>query len=62
MSKKTDPNQGAMSPETTDGSDDPIGACRFTNASGQSVCLDNVTKSECDQILNSIFIEGGACE
>lgn len=42
--------------------DDPIGACQFTNASGQPVCLDDVKKSECAQIPNSIFIEGGSCE
>jgi len=42
--------------------DDPIGACQFTSGSGQLVCLDNVRKSQCDQIANSIFIEGGTCE
>jgi hypothetical protein len=42
--------------------DDPIGACQFTNAAGQLVCLDNMKKSECDQIQNSIFIEGGSCQ
>ncbi len=42
--------------------DDPIGACQFTNSSGQLVCLDNVRKSQCDQIPNAIFVEGGSCE
>lgn len=42
--------------------EDPIGACQFTNASGQLVCIDNMKKTECDQIQNSVFIEGGSCE
>jgi len=62
MNKKTDPNQAATPVVSTGSDDDPIGACQFTNASGQPVCLDNVRKSECDQIPNSIFIEGGSCE
>lgn len=42
--------------------EDPIGCCKYVNASGQLVCQDNMKKSECDQIPNSIFIEGGSCD
>lgn len=58
-SKKTGNSQTQNDAANDD--DDPIGACQFTNASGQIVCLDNMRKSECDQIANSIFIEGGRC-
>lgn len=62
MSKKADTSQSKTSAEADASDGDPIGCCQYTNASGQPVCLDNVRKSECDQILNSIFIEGGSCE
>jgi len=60
--KKDEANKANTPAEATTNADDPIGACQFTNASGQPVCLDNVRKSECDRIPNSIFIEGGSCE
>jgi hypothetical protein len=59
MNKKSVATQATAPAEATTSDDDPIGSCQYTNASGQPVCLDNVRKSECDQILNSIFIEGG---
>ena len=59
--KSSQPNKPETPAEVT-ADDDPIGACQFTNASGQPVCLDNVRKSECDRIVNSVFIEGGSCE
>jgi hypothetical protein len=63
MNKKSVATQATIPAEATTSDDnDPIGACQYTNALGQPVCLDNVKKSECDQILNSIFIEGGSCE
>jgi hypothetical protein len=55
-------NKAETPAEVTANDDDPIGACQFTNASGQPVCLDSVRKSECDRIMNSVFIEGGSCE
>jgi len=55
-------NKAEMPAEVTADDDDPIGACQFTNASGQPVCLDNVRKSECDRFANSVFIEGGSCD
>jgi hypothetical protein len=60
--KKGETNKANAPSEVNANDDDPIGACQFTNASGQPVCLDNVRKSECDRIANSIFIEGGSCE
>ena len=60
--KKDEADKANTPAEVTANADDPIGACQFTNASGQPVCLDNVRKSECDRIPNSIFIEGGSCE
>jgi hypothetical protein len=60
MSKDTKSDETVGKQKAAD--DDPIGSCQFTNASGQLVCLDNVKKSECDQIQNSVFIEGGSCQ
>jgi hypothetical protein len=60
--KKGPPNKADTRTKATAADDDPIGACQFTNASGQPVCLDNVRKSECDRFANSVFIEGGSCE
>jgi hypothetical protein len=42
--------------------DDPIGACQFTNSSGQLSCVDNITKSECAKLKNSIFLVGESCQ
>jgi hypothetical protein len=61
MGKKSE-QPSTTPPTTSESNDDPVGCCMFTNASGQRVCLDNVKKSECDQIQNSIFIEGGTCD
>jgi hypothetical protein len=60
--KNGETNKASTPAEATVNDDDPIGSCQFTNASGQPVCLDNVRKSECDRIANSIFVEGGSCE
>lgn len=57
----SDPEKRAKADAAAKDDDDPVGACQFTNASGQFICIDNMKKSECDQIANSIFIEGGTC-
>lgn len=62
MSESKNPTKPAAQSEASNGDDDPVGACQFTNAAGQIICIDNMKKSECDQIVNSIFIEGGSCE
>jgi hypothetical protein len=62
MSNPEDSTTPAPQNDAENGDDDPVGACQFTNASGQLVCIDNMKKSECAQILNSIFIEGGSCD
>jgi hypothetical protein len=44
------------------GPDDPIGACQFTDNTGQIQCVDNITKSECAKLKNSIFLVGETCD
>lgn len=61
MSKKNAADPSTV-PAKDASDDDPTGCCMYTNASGQRVCEDDVKKSECDQIPNSIFIEGGTCQ
>ena len=47
---------------TTAALEDPIGACQYTNSSGQLSCVDNITKSECSKLKNSIFLAGESCQ
>jgi hypothetical protein len=42
--------------------DDPIGACQFTNSAGQLDCVDNITKSQCSKLKNSVFLVGETCQ
>jgi hypothetical protein len=56
------PDKSEATGASSTDSDDPIGSCQFMSASGQLVCIDNMKKGECDQIQNSVFIEGGSCE
>jgi hypothetical protein len=42
--------------------DDPIGACQFTDNTGQITCVDNITKTECAKLRNSVFLVGETCE
>jgi hypothetical protein len=60
MSKPKDQQETARTAAKAD-DEDPVGSCQFTNNSGQIVCIDNMKKSECDQIENSIFIEDATC-
>jgi hypothetical protein len=46
----------------TAAADDPIGACQFTNSSGQLSCVDNITKSQCAKLKNSVFLVGESCQ
>ena len=62
MGKDKKPSKPKVQNDAENGDDDPIGACQFTNSSGQIVCIDNMKKSECDQIANSTFLEGESCE
>lgn len=62
MTKTNETTNTAANAAATQADDDPVGACQFTNAAGKLVCIDNMKKSECDQIAGSIFIEGGSCQ
>lgn len=65
--RKVKPKQDLKEPIPTVGKaaaapDDPIGACQFTDNSGQISCIDNITKSECAKLKNSIFLVGETCD
>jgi hypothetical protein len=40
---------------------DPLGACQYTDDSGQIVCIDKVTKTQCSKFKTSIFLAGESC-
>jgi hypothetical protein len=49
-------------PKAAAAPDDPIGACQYYDNSGQLICIDNITKSECAKYRNSVFLVGETCE
>ena len=47
--------------ETAATAADPLGACQYTDTSGQIVCIDKVTKTQCSKYNNSNFLAGESC-